>query len=286
MGDLADQAISFGTFGLVDTDFSGQDAAKDVRRATERATASQVGYQREALDYLKEREAIPQQFREGALKRLGGLAGLEGGEGSQEDLIARAEASPLYAALRRSGDEAAGRLQSMRGLTRSGSAISDTQEVQDRALLTAFNEEKQTLQRLSGLPSMAPQIAAGTAGIGQTLAQGQIASTQGQLAAKNIAFNQLMGIADVGVGAAKAAFSDLRLKENIVPMGSAGGHTWYGWLWNELANSIGLYGHGEGVMAHEVYESQPELIGTKQGYITVDYGNLNPYIDGECMEVA
>lgn len=273
MGDLADQAISVATLGTVDTDFSGKEAAKDVRRATKGATQEAVGYQREALDYLKEREALPQQLREQALSRLGGLAGLEGGEGDQQQLIDRAKASPLYGAMVRSGDEAAAKLQSMRGLTRSGTAISDTQRVQDEALLTSMNQERQQLQGLAGLPSMAPMIAQGTAGIGQTIAQGKIASTQGQMMAHNQGFNQLMGLIGAGSDAAAgaAAFSDIRLKENIKPIGIVGGHTWYEWDWNEEAEALGLSGKSEGVMAHEVFDTQPELIGAKKGYITVNY---------------
>lgn len=52
---------------------SGAGAARD-------AAGIQAQYQREALDYLKEREAIPQQFREGALTTLAGLYGLPGGQ--------------------------------------------------------------------------------------------------------------------------------------------------------------------------------------------------------------
>lgn len=281
MGDVADQAISFATLGMVDTDFSGQDAAKDVRRATEGAAATQAEYQREALDYLKEREQIPQQFREQALTRLGGLAGLEGGEGSQAEMIERAKASPLYGALLRSGDEASARVRSMKGLTRSGTAISDTQEAQDRALLTALNQEQQQLQGLAGLPSMAPQIAQTTAGIGQTLAQGQIASAQGQIAAQNMGMNQLLGLGQTGLTAA-AVFSDIRLKEDIEPIGKVGGYTWFKWKWNDMASTLGLHGESEGVMAHDVYDLQPEIIGHKDGFITVDYSQLDSRcIDGE-----
>lgn len=274
---------------VLGTDISGE-KAKTARRASEGAAATQAAYQTEALDYLKEREALPQQFREQALTRLGGLAGLEGGEGSQQQLIDQAKASPLYGAMIRSGDEAAGRLRSTQGLNRSGTAISDTKRVQDEALLTSMNQQQQQLQGLAMLPSMAPQIASATAGIGQTLGQGQVAAAQGELAAQNASSQQILGLIGAGTdaytGYQMAAFSDIRLKENIKPIGTVGGHTWYEWVWNELAGKLGLYGKSEGVMAHEVHESQPELIGTKQGYITVDYGNLNPYIDGECMEVA
>lgn len=67
MGGIAD-AVG-GIFGGGGDD--GASAARD-------AANIQAQYQREALDYLKEREALPQQYREGALNILGGLYGLGG----------------------------------------------------------------------------------------------------------------------------------------------------------------------------------------------------------------
>ena len=75
--------------------FGGDDAAD---AATDAANI-QAQAQREALAYLKETEAIPQAFREEGLKRLGGLYGLEGGVGSQQELIDQAQLSPLYQAI-------------------------------------------------------------------------------------------------------------------------------------------------------------------------------------------
>ena len=56
------------------------DAAKD-------ASKIQADAQREALDYLKQREAIPQGYREEALAKLGSVYGLTGsGIGGQQPL--------------------------------------------------------------------------------------------------------------------------------------------------------------------------------------------------------
>lgn len=69
MGGITD-AIG-GLFGGGGDDGAG--AARD-------AANIQAQYQREALEYLKQREAIPQQFRESALTDLAGLYGLSGGQ--------------------------------------------------------------------------------------------------------------------------------------------------------------------------------------------------------------
>lgn len=283
MGEIVDDVLKVGSFGLIDTDFSGKEAGREAQQAITSATETQVGFQREALDYLKEREALPQQFREGALTRLGGLYGLEGGEGSQQQLIDQAKASPLYQSLiggREAGEESIARHASMTGGLRSGGTTADLAEyntnLENTALLTSYNQQLQGLQGLASLPSNVNQIAGATAGIGQTMAQGQIAGSQAQIQARNMGMNQLLGIGEVGVNA-YTAFSDIRLKENIRLVGTFKGHNWYKWDWNEEAAKLNLFGEGEGVMAHEVYETRPEVIGDNNGYITVDY---------EVLEVA
>ena len=272
MGNVVDDALEFTGVGQLTggTDFSGDEAGAQAAQASTQAAATMAGAQTEALDYLKEREALPQQFREGALSRLGGIYGLEGGTGSQQQFIDQAKQSPLYDAMLRSGDDAALRNQSMTGGLRSGNAIADTQEAQDRALLTSYNQQLSGIQGLANLPSNVNQIASSTAGIGQTLGQGQLGAAQGQIAAQNQGMNQLLGLGQIGA----MAFSDIRLKENIEYIGTSDGQNWYLWDWNEEASKLGLIGKDQGVMAHEVYESKPEATGEFAGYITVDYSQL------------
>lgn len=95
MGGVVSDVVKVASLGTIDLDKPGEDAAK----ASQQAANTQAAYQREALNYLKEREELPQQFREGALQVLGGLYGLDGGEGSQQQLIDAAKASPLYGAI-------------------------------------------------------------------------------------------------------------------------------------------------------------------------------------------
>ena len=278
MGKIADAAVSIGTFGAVKTDFAGEKAGKEAARAAQGAAATQAGAQREALDYLKSTEELPQQFREGALQQLGGLYGLEGGTGSQQSFIDQARQSPLYSAIlgtQAASEDAILRNQSMTGGLRSGNTqdalAENAQSLQERALLESYNQQLQGVQGMARIPSNANQIAAGTAGIGQTLAQGQLGAAQGKAAAQNMGMNQLMGLATT----AAMAFSDIRLKENIEYVGYEDGQNWYKWDWNDEALELGLSGSDSGVMAHEVYKSKPEAIGTYAGYITVDYSQLN-----------
>lgn len=246
----------------------------DAARSAERGARITADAQREALEYLKEREALPQAFREEALTGLAGLYGLEGGEGSQADLIERARTSPLYDAIlgtQQAGEEAILRHAGATGGLRSGDvqgALTDYgSQLQNQALLEAYNQQVQGLQGLAGLPSYAPQIAQYTADVGRTLGQGQIAAGQ----ASQAELGQLLGL---GLGAAQIAFSDRRLKSHPHIIGKSNGHNVYIWLWNKEAEKLGLRGRGIGVMADEIKAVKPEAVQDNGGYSMVDYSKV------------
>lgn len=273
MGGLVDKAVEVFTYGTVD-DLSGADeAAKQSQKATSQA----VGAQREALEYLKEREALPQQFREGALTQLADIYGLTDVEGAEAQFIEDAKMSPLYQAIlgtQEAGEEAILRQASATGGLRSGNVqdalAENAQQLENQALLQAYNQRMRGLEGIAQLPSNATQIANLTAGIGQTQAQGTIGAAQSSLMAQNQLVNQLMGAGQT----AALAFSDIRLKENIEYIGKINGHNIYSWDWNGEAKALGLEGSDEGVMAHEVFETHPEAIWQADGYLMVDYGSI------------
>ena len=276
--------------------FGGGDDAADASReaadtsadATIRGAEIAAESQREGLDYLKEREALPRQFSEEALKGLGGLYGLEGGTGNQQDLINRAVSSPLYKAImggQKFGEDSILRNAAMTGGFRSGNTQANlydyNTQLQNKALLDSYNQQLQGLTGLAGLPSNANQIATMTGNIGQTLgqgqatagniiSQGQVASAQAQEAGSQQVFNNLLGLGTLGV----AAFSDRRLKDNLKKIGEVDGHNWYVWDWNVVANKMGLEGKSEGVLADELVKTNPECIGIKDGFMIVDYTKL------------
>lgn len=224
--------------------------------------------QRAALEYLKEREKLPQQFREGALNVLGGLYGLGGT--NPQDALAKITGSAAYQnvmSARDAGEEAILRTAGATGGLRSGNTIDATARYAGDLQREAFNQGLQGLTGLANLPSNANQIAQGTANIGNTLAQGQIAAGQAQQAGMG---SLLSG----GLGALGAYFSDARLKDNVKPVGQRNGHNWYTWTWSKEAEKLGLFGSDEGVMAHEVAEVKPEAVRVVDNYLTVDYSAL------------
>ena len=279
---------------------ASQQAASTGANATIEGARIAAESQREGLDYLKEREALPRQFSEGALKGLGGLYGLEGGTGSQQDLIDRAIRSPLYQSImggQEAGEESILRNASMTGGFRSGNTQYNlydyNTQLQNQALLQSYNQQLQGLTGLAGLPSNANQIANMTAGVGQTLgqgtataggilAQGQVAAGQAQQAGTQNAINNMMGMANLGVQAYGAGvnFSDRRLKINIEKIGEVNGHNWYMWDWNIVANKMGLEGKSEGVLADELIKTDPECIGIRHGFMIVDYTKLGIFPQG------
>jgi len=260
MGDI----VSTVTDGLGLTD------SQQGARAVDKGTAQQVAAQREALAYMKEREELPQKFREGALNQLGGFYGLEGGDPNADQNL---QANPLYQATigqLPQQEEAILRNQSATGALRSGGTDMMLADNQRMNTLSAYQNAMGGLQGLASLPSNANQIASGMAGIGQTQRQGTIGAAQSSIAGKQSAFDEVMGVAQMGM----AAFSDVRLKDNIQPAGERFGHSWFTWDWNDTARALGLYGSSEGVIADLVNLTQPDLVGERDGYLTVDYRTM------------
>jgi len=260
----------------------GADNAADASR---QGAATQAQSEREALDYMKERERLPRQFSEGALKGLGGIYGLEGGTGNQQDLIDRATQSPLYQSImggREAGEESILRNASMTGGFRGGGTqenlYSFNTQLQNQALLQSYNQQLQGLQGMAGLPNNTNAIANQTSQIGTTLGQGQIAAGQAQQAGNQQMWNNMMGTANMGMQAYGAGmFSDRRLKKNIEKIAEVNGHNWYMWDWNIVANKMGLEGKSEGVLADELVKTNPECIGIRHGFMIVDYVKLGVF---------
>jgi hypothetical protein len=249
--------------GFVGDVVGGVTGATAAGEAAERGAATAAGAQRESLEYLKEREALPQQYREAGLGQLAGIYGLEGGD---PDALARLERSPIYQAIMSSadiGEESVLTRASQMGMTRSGDVEYDLADYNARLKQQALTGGLEGIRGMAQLPSMAPEIAQGISGIGTTLAQGQIAKGQAQQAG--------MGMA---LSAGALAFSDSRLKSNVVAKGKRNGHEWFSWDWNRLAKKIGLEGKGEGVIADKVEKYMPDAVKVHQGYKTVDYDML------------
>lgn len=236
-----------------------------------------ASWQQKAVDYLIERGVIPNQFRDEALKRLGGIAGLEGGIGNQQDLIDKAKGSPLYAEImsgKKAGEESILRNASATGGLRSGDVQSNFMDfntnLENKALLESYNQELMGLKGLSGLSGETTAIAQGMSNVGNTLQEGISAKQAQDDQEERDERNTWLGIASLGV----ELFSDRRLKKNIKKLGKIDKFFWYSWEWNSIAEKLGLSGSSQGVIADEVLKTNPEAISIRNNFMTVNYGKL------------
>jgi len=263
---------------------TGENAADAAKEAAEIQAAAQMA----ALEYLKETEALPQAFREGALTELGayygigidpetgGFTSIEATRPSQEQMIQDAMASPLYSSImgtREAGEEALARRAAagsgLRGGATTASLVDYNTQLSNEALLRGYEgQQQQEAQRLSGLgqlaqlPSNATNIAQMTSNIGATQASGITGAAQ----AEQQALGTLLGLGGT-LGA--AAISDERLKI-IDRKVSDTAHPYidvYEWEWNDKAEQFGKKGREKGYIAQEVEKVWPEFVTTNdKGY--------------------
>ena len=66
--------------------------------------------------------------------------------------------------------------------------------------------------------------------------------------------------------------SDIRLKENIKPLGKVNGINVYSWDWNKKGIELGLDKYPTvGVIAQEIVKTRPDAVWLENGYFMVDY---------------
>jgi hypothetical protein len=197
---------NYDTYNNLATNVSGAINAGANTAATGATGGAQTSAsaQQHALDYLMTNDTLPRNLRESALNSLGGLYG---GTGS---ITERAMASPLYKSAVQQGENAVLRNASATGGLRSGTANENLAQVNQNALVAAYNDQVQGLQGLSSLSSNANNIAGYMSSIGNTLGQGQINSAnilgQGQVsAAQNFANYTAQGAQELTSGNLAAA---------------------------------------------------------------------------------
>lgn len=195
--------------GIVNTvtDTLGLTDSGAAAEAAERGAATTAGAERESLDYLKELDALPREFREKALSQLGNIFGF-GDEGAQQEFYGGLTSDPFYEMIKGTlpeREKAFLRGQSATGDLRGGSSILGlgdvAQKTEREALAGAYQNQLQGIQSLMGTPSYGREIATGISGVGRTLGQGQIAAGQAQQDAAQGGLNTLLGVGKLASGA-------------------------------------------------------------------------------------
>lgn len=135
-------------------------------------------------------------------------------------------------------------------------------------------EEANRFNRLGAVSGQGLGATQALAGVSGTAAAGQSQALQaagqagaaGQLGSEAAKRQTISQFAQAAGG-----FSDKRLKLNIESTGITNGFYTFRWVWNELANELGLFGEGFGVIADQVKETNPEAVSEQDGYLTVNY---------------
>lgn len=246
---------------------ASQEAHNSILRGSQMSAGSALqgsqtsaAAQQQALDYLRQADTLPTGLREAALRSLGDLYN---GAGSITD---RAMASPLYNAAVKQGEASVLRNAAATGGLRSGTASENLAQVNQNALIAAYNDQISGLQGLSSLPSNANNIANYMSGVGNTLGQGQInygnALGQGEIASANTLSQGQISAAEAYANANNAAATALSQGQVAAAQNRAQSSQ------NSTNNMMGLAGLG--MQAYSTFsdrrlKSDIEYVGNENG---------------------
>ncbi|MFV2057387.1 MAG: hypothetical protein ACC707_13020 [Thiohalomonadales bacterium] len=256
--------------------------SKKASEASAAAADKDLEWQNRSLDYQIKADKLPRQYRESAQSKLAGVYGLEGGTGSQQDVIDEAMQSPLYSNLLDRGEESVLRNASATGGFRSGNAQDNLTRSSQDALINTYDRQIDGLNNMANIGSNTESISNSMSSIGDSVAQAGVA--QGQIYQQ-----QQQNNTDILSNAASSymmyQYSDIRAKDNIKYIGREKGHDIFEWTWNKIGEHLGLKGKGRGVMAHLVNAYKPKSIKVDGSFLMVNYKmlKLEKYI--QLMEV-
>ena len=158
------------------------------------------------------------------------------------------------------------------------SAGDTLQQLTANSLLAAtplIQQQKQSIGNLlnfgAGVSGNQANIATGgAANVANLIGSQGAAEAAGRVGAANasgVGTNNILQAALLAGG----LFSDIRLKSHIILIGEQNGFNVYSWVWNRIAESIGLIGNSYGVLAHEVMVKRPDAVSKSGNYLYVNY---------------
>jgi len=256
--------------------YSGQqarDAAEEAARIQNDAALAGIAEQRRQFDVTQESLLPFQQAGVAAVGSQQDLLGLSGPEAQ----------AAAFAALEQSPGQQFLRDRAQKNLLRNSSAIGGLGGGNVRSALVqqGVGFAQQDLQNQFGrLGQLAGQGQGAATSVGQfgTQAAGNI--QQGLNMAAQAKASGIMGVQQANAqqmqqqqrmaSTAAMVFSDPKLKTNKKIIGHKNGLTLWSWTWNDIAQSLGLFGNDKGVMADEVERIMPEAVSMINGFKKVN----------------
>lgn len=245
-------------FGLIGSIFSGGDGG-----ASEASELSVKG-QQQGLDYIKRLDDPLVGYRNQA---LGGLSDYYmGGPQGQQSFYDNAMQSPAYQNLMNTGEEAVLRNAAATGGLRGGGTQQALAQNSQNVLQGLVNQNLQGLQGFANPNLTTNSIAQMYGNIGDIRAQGITAANQYQQTQQGQLLSAALGAASM--------FSDERLKKDIKKIGEHKGVNIYSWVWNKIANKLGMFGKSSGVLAQEVRKIDSSYVDDSGEYLKVYYSEV------------
>ncbi len=243
-------------------------ALEDAARRQEEISERQAEPLHRYLDLLEPQIAAGQA----QLPTLEGLATAEGYGGAIGEILQSQTLAPLIQERQRAADQAL----ASRGLRRSGAAIQAAADIPTDLAMQIEGELNRRRQSISGLGQTGIQQSGNIAGqIGSILAGGQQAALQSQLGAAQAGIAGTGNLINLGANIL-GAFSDERLKKDLIVKGRLKDLDVFSWVWNDDAKArYGLEGESYGFVAQDVKEKYPHHVRmTDDGVLMIDYESL------------
>ena len=187
----------FSFVGDILGDITGaNDAAKESRNAAD----ENLAFQKEGLDYLKETQALPLEYRDKSLTGLYDYYDPTNPQGQQQ-FIDRAKASPFYQSSLEEGMRGVLGAASATGGLRGGNINPEIFDVGQRTLQNTVNQQLMGLGGFAQTPINGGQVAQQYSNMGNTAAMGRIGAEQTKQAGIGQGLGGLLGLAGLGVKA-------------------------------------------------------------------------------------
>lgn len=193
----AADAATGGYIGETINDLTGKTGEEAAIAASNASAAAEL----QKLNYLKEINKLPQEYKEKALTQLASIFGIGGDTSGQQNMINQAKASPLYSEIMgglQSGEESIMRNAAMTGGLRSGNtqgALADyATQLRNKALSDSYGQQLSGLTGLAGLNTNESGIANSMSNIGQIQSQGILGAAQSKAAGTQNTINTLLGL--------------------------------------------------------------------------------------------